>query len=64
MGFGNGRVEEGLTVDASTDIPTTRMNLRFDAIDLAAFFRGTFKPGLRGVSTARPRDHDYSSRSR
>jgi hypothetical protein len=39
MGFGNGRVEGELSVDASTEVPATRMNLRFDAIDLAAFFR-------------------------
>ena len=41
MGFGNGRVEGELSVDASTDIPTTRVNLRFDGIDLASFFRGS-----------------------
>ena len=39
MGFGNGKVEGDLSVDASTDLPTTRTNLRFDGIDLAAFFR-------------------------
>ena len=41
MGFGNGRVDGELSIDASTDLPTTRTNLRFDAIDLAAFFRGS-----------------------
>ena len=41
MGFGNGRVEGELSVDASTDIPATRVNLRFDGVDLASFFRGS-----------------------
>jgi uncharacterized protein involved in outer membrane biogenesis len=39
MGFGNGKVDGELSIDGSTDLPTTRTNLRFDAIDLAAFFR-------------------------
>src|SRR4029079_15024465 len=41
MAFGNGRVEGELSIDASTDLPTVRTNLRFDGIDLAAFFRGS-----------------------
>ena len=41
MGFGNGRLDGELSIDASTDLPTTRTNLRFDSIDLAAFFRNS-----------------------
>ena len=41
MGFGNGKVEGELSVDASPDLPAARVNLRFDGIDLASFFRGS-----------------------
>jgi uncharacterized protein involved in outer membrane biogenesis len=41
IGFGNGRIDGELSIDASTDLPTTRTNLRFDGVDLAAFFRGS-----------------------
>jgi AsmA family protein len=41
MGFGNGRVEGNLSINATSDTPTTRTNLRFDSIDLAAFFRNS-----------------------
>ncbi len=41
MGFGGGKVAGDLTVDAHTDNPTTGVNLRYDGVDLAAFFRGS-----------------------
>jgi AsmA family protein len=39
MGFGNGKAEGELSVDASSDVPATRVNLGFNGIDLASFFR-------------------------
>jgi AsmA family protein len=39
--FGGGTVAGELAVDARTDNPTTRTNLRFHDVDLAAFFRGS-----------------------
>jgi uncharacterized protein involved in outer membrane biogenesis len=41
LGFGNGRVDGELSIDASTNLPSTRTNLRFDAVDLAAFFHNS-----------------------
>jgi uncharacterized protein involved in outer membrane biogenesis len=41
VGFGGGKVAGELSVDAATDTPTTRVNLRFDGVELAAFFRGS-----------------------
>jgi hypothetical protein len=53
IGFGGGRLAGELSVDAATDTPTSRVNLRFDGVELAAFFRGarffdTTKGRLRG----------------
>ena len=41
MGFGGGKVVGELSVDAATPSPTSRVNLRFDGVELAAFFRGS-----------------------
>jgi uncharacterized protein involved in outer membrane biogenesis len=41
MTFGGGTVAGELTVDARTDDPTTRTNLRLQEVDFAAFFRGS-----------------------
>jgi uncharacterized protein involved in outer membrane biogenesis len=41
MGFGGGKVTGELSIDAATPSPTSRVNLRFDGVELAAFFRGS-----------------------
>jgi AsmA family protein len=41
MGFGGGKVTGELSIDAATPGPTSRVNLRFDGVELAAFFRGS-----------------------
>ena len=41
MAFGGGKITGDLAVNARTDDPTTRTNLRFQDVDLAAFFRGS-----------------------
>jgi hypothetical protein len=41
MAFGGGKITGDLAVNARTDNPTTRTNLRFQDVDLAAFFRGS-----------------------
>ena len=41
IGFGGGKVTGDLSVDARTDNPTSRVDLQYDAVDLAAFFRGS-----------------------
>ena len=41
MGFGGGKVSGTLMVDASGQTPTTRANLQYEGVDLAAFFRGS-----------------------
>ena len=40
MGFGGGKVTGELSIDAATPGPTSRVYLRFDGVELAAFFRG------------------------
>ena len=41
LGFGGGKVVGELSVDAAAANPTSRVNLRFDGVELAAFFRGS-----------------------
>ena len=41
IGFGGGKVVGELSVDAATADPTSRVNLRFENVELAAFFRGS-----------------------
>jgi AsmA family protein len=41
MTFGGGKITGDLAVDARTDNPATRANLRVQDVDLAAFFRGS-----------------------
>lgn len=41
MGFGGGKVTGELSIDAANPGPTSRVNLRFDGVELAAFFRGS-----------------------
>ena len=41
MTFGGGKITGDLAVDARTDNPATRVNLRVQDVDLAAFFRGS-----------------------
>jgi uncharacterized protein involved in outer membrane biogenesis len=41
IGFGGGRLAGEMSVDAATDTPTSQVNLRFDGVELAAFFRGS-----------------------
>ncbi len=41
MGFGGGKVTGELSIDAATPSPTSRVYLRFDGVELAAFFRGS-----------------------
>ena len=41
MGFGGGKVIGELSVDAAPPTPTSRVNLRFEGVELAAFFRGS-----------------------
>jgi AsmA family protein len=41
VGFGGGKVTGDLSVDAHTDNPSSRVNLQYDGVDLAAFFRGS-----------------------
>jgi AsmA family protein len=53
MAFGGGKVAGDLAIDARTDNPTMRANVRYQEVDLAAFFRGsrffdTTKGKLRG----------------
>jgi hypothetical protein len=41
IGFGGGKVAGELSVDAANADPTSRVNLRFENVELAAFFRGS-----------------------
>jgi uncharacterized protein involved in outer membrane biogenesis len=41
MGFGDGNLKGELSVDATSASPTSRLNLRFDGVELASFFRGS-----------------------
>jgi AsmA family protein len=41
MGFGGGSLKGELSVDATSASPTSRVNLRFDGVELATFFRGS-----------------------
>jgi uncharacterized protein involved in outer membrane biogenesis len=41
VGFGGGKLAGELSVDAATANPVSRINLHFDGVELAAFFRGS-----------------------
>ena len=53
MCFGGGKVAGEFSVDAATANPTSRVNLRLDGVELAAFSRGRLRGRIVLASTGR-----------